>query len=179
MELDGRGAHLTRFAFEDDRARDAALTAAGYRCLRFTAPSYEDEGAVAEEVTSYLCPSYRLTAMRSLTVTERDCLDRYCTLLRERLGSGLVSIQMFGSAARGDMWAPDSPMHSDVDLLVTSAELSRQEQEELLNATYPLYLECGRQLSPQFFTEARLSKPEDQRTRALLQRVLKDAVSVG
>jgi hypothetical protein len=53
------------------------------------------------------------------------------------------------------MWAPDSPMHADVDLLVvTSAELSRQEQK----------------------AEARLSEPEDQRTRAFLQRSLKDAV---
>jgi predicted nucleotidyltransferase len=39
-----------------------------------------------------------------LTETERDCLNRYCRLLAERLGRNLVAIRMFGSAARGDMW---------------------------------------------------------------------------
>jgi very-short-patch-repair endonuclease len=36
VELDGRAAHLRAEAFEEDRARDAALTATGLRPLRFT-----------------------------------------------------------------------------------------------------------------------------------------------
>ena len=36
VELDGRAAHERRTAFEDDRARDAALSAIGLRPLRFT-----------------------------------------------------------------------------------------------------------------------------------------------
>lgn len=36
VELDGRAAHARVAAFEDDRARDAALTATGLRPLRFT-----------------------------------------------------------------------------------------------------------------------------------------------
>lgn len=36
VETDGRETHGTRAAFEDDRARDAKLTAAGYRVVRFT-----------------------------------------------------------------------------------------------------------------------------------------------
>lgn len=36
VETDGRETHATRQAFEDDRARDAKLTAAGYRVVRFT-----------------------------------------------------------------------------------------------------------------------------------------------
>ena len=36
VETDGRGTHLTRAAFERDRARDARLVALGYRVLRFT-----------------------------------------------------------------------------------------------------------------------------------------------
>jgi predicted transcriptional regulator of viral defense system/very-short-patch-repair endonuclease len=36
VELDGRDAHARVTAFEEDRARDAALTAAGLRPLRFT-----------------------------------------------------------------------------------------------------------------------------------------------
>ena len=36
VEVDGRDSHTTRFDFENDRARDARLTAAGWTVLRFT-----------------------------------------------------------------------------------------------------------------------------------------------
>ncbi len=36
VETDGWDTHRTKKAFRDDRAKDAALTAAGYRVLRFT-----------------------------------------------------------------------------------------------------------------------------------------------
>ena len=36
VETDGWDSHSTRAAFENDRAKDAALTAAGYRVVRFT-----------------------------------------------------------------------------------------------------------------------------------------------
>ena len=37
VELDGRAAHATRRAFEQDRVRDAELTVAGQRVVRITA----------------------------------------------------------------------------------------------------------------------------------------------
>jgi predicted nucleotidyltransferase len=117
--------------------------------------------------------------MRSLDERERDCLRRYCELLHEHLGERLVAVRMFGSAARGDMWAAQAPMNSDVDLLVvTRADVPEEEREQLLNETYPLYLECGRQLSPHFFSERRLAEPESERTRAFLARVEGEAVAV-
>jgi predicted nucleotidyltransferase len=110
--------------------------------------------------------------MVRLTDVEHDCLARYCDLLAERLGDRLVAVRMFGSAARDDMWGAQSPMHSDVDLLVVTREaVPEGEQEDLLNATYPLYLECGRQLSPHFLSERRLAAPEDERTREFLERI--------
>jgi len=36
IEIDGFAAHGTKRAFERDLARDATLTAAGYRVMRFT-----------------------------------------------------------------------------------------------------------------------------------------------
>lgn len=36
VEVDGRETHLTRQAFERDRAKDAKLTVAGHRVVRFT-----------------------------------------------------------------------------------------------------------------------------------------------
>jgi predicted nucleotidyltransferase len=105
---------------------------------------------------------------------ERDCLRRYCELLAGRLGQELVRVRMFGSAARGDMWPPGSPMHSDIDLLVvTRRGVPEAVQEELLNETYPLYLECGRQLSPTFLTEARAAEASE-----FLAQVERDGVDV-
>jgi hypothetical protein len=110
---------------------------------------------------------------------ERECLARFCALLQERLSGRLVEVWMFGSAARGDMWPAHSPMHSDIDLLVVTRDnISEREQEGLLNETYPLFLECGRQLSPHFFSERRLAEPDDERTRDFLGRVTPDVVPV-
>jgi predicted nucleotidyltransferase len=114
--------------------------------------------------------------MAELTDTERACLARYCALLAERLGDRLVAVRMFGSAARGDMWGPGSPMHSDVDLLVVTRDaMPEREQDDLLNETYPLCLECGRQLSPHFFSEDRLAAPGDECTREFLARIEPEA----
>lgn len=117
--------------------------------------------------------------MSSLTGAERACLRRYLILLAERLGDGLVAVRMFGSAARGDMWPADSPMHSDIDLLVlTRGEVPAEVQEALGNETYSLYLECSRQFSPQFVPAARLGAPRHDRDRAFLAQLAADAVDV-
>jgi predicted nucleotidyltransferase len=118
-------------------------------------------------------------AMTALNEAERDCVRRYRAMLEKRLGDRLVTVRLFGSAVRGDMWPPSSPMHSDIDLLVvTRGEIPKAEREELLGATYPLYLECGRQLSPQFFSERRLADPGEARTTAFLDRVQAEGVEV-
>ena len=74
--------------------------------------------------------------LRRFSPLERDCLLCYCTLLRERLGGSLLRLVLFGSAARGDMWDAGSPMHSDIDLLVVTAEvLPPETAEQLVNET--------------------------------------------
>jgi very-short-patch-repair endonuclease len=51
VEVDGGAAHHTRRAFENDRSRDAGLTASGYRVMRFTQLRLErDPAAVADEL---------------------------------------------------------------------------------------------------------------------------------
>ena len=53
VELDGRDAHARRLAFEADRARDRALTVAGYRVIRITWRQLRDEPlAVAADLRS-------------------------------------------------------------------------------------------------------------------------------
>ena len=116
--------------------------------------------------------------LRHLSEAERDCVRRYLALLRDRLGPELQRVVLFGSAARGDMWDAGSPMHSDIDLLVvTRTQLDETVVEELVNETYPLYLECGRQIGPQVRTEASL-QGQDERSRAFAENIARDGVEL-
>jgi hypothetical protein len=54
VETDGRETHATRAAFERDRARDAELTADGYRVVRFTWRQVRDEPDRIVELLSRL-----------------------------------------------------------------------------------------------------------------------------
>jgi very-short-patch-repair endonuclease len=59
VETDGWDTHKTRQAFEDDRAKDAALMAAGYRVVRFTWRQLRDDPAtVAERLRAIIGASY-------------------------------------------------------------------------------------------------------------------------
>jgi predicted nucleotidyltransferase len=91
--------------------------------------------------------------VEGLTDAERRTLDAYVALLRDRLGDRLLAIRVFGSVARGEAWWDGMPIRSDLDLLVLVREpLDAALQQELVDATYPLFLESGRQLGPQFRT---------------------------
>ena len=70
VETDGRQDHLTRHAFEEDRARDVRLTVLGYRVLRFTHRQLVYESArVALSISSTLYPSgSRTNAIRGPSV---------------------------------------------------------------------------------------------------------------
>jgi hypothetical protein len=57
IETDGWETHRTRHAFESDRAKDAALTAAGYIVVRFTWRQLRDDpDTVAERIKAILRP---------------------------------------------------------------------------------------------------------------------------
>jgi predicted nucleotidyltransferase len=108
--------------------------------------------------------------LAGLTGAERDCVDRYVAALAGTLGETLEEVWLFGSAARGDMWADFWPMHSDIDLLVvTSARLSEKCEGKLLATTYDLYLQSGRQISPAFATRDQLHS-EQARLQAAVNR---------
>ena len=77
------------------------------------------------------------------------------------------------------MWPRHMAMNSDIDLLViTAGELEPAIQEALVNDTYPLYLECGRQISPQFWSTAKLMSPQAEGAVAFKQRVLADGAPI-
>jgi predicted nucleotidyltransferase len=109
-------------------------------------------------------------ALELLTVTERDCLERYLATLREELDEQLLGVWIFGSVARGERWPHGMPIRSDLDMLVVVAErLPEERADELVDATFPLFLEAGRQIGPQFRTPAQL-----ERESAFLENVRRD-----
>jgi len=111
-------------------------------------------------------------ALVHLNETERDCVLQYLSLLIDQMAETLQEVWLFGSAARGDMWPDWSPMHSDIDLLLlTERPVPLELQESLVNETYPLFLKCGRQISPQFRTIAQFYVPADDKTSDFSQRV--------
>jgi predicted nucleotidyltransferase len=88
-----------------------------------------------------------------LNDTERRTLDAYVGILLGELGDRLLEVHVFGSVARGEAWPAGMPIRSDLDLLVLVADpLGESDEQALLDATFPLFLESGRQISPQFRT---------------------------
>jgi predicted nucleotidyltransferase len=113
-------------------------------------------------------------ALELLTVTERRTLDAYRALLRERLGDDLLGIWVFGSVARGESWPAGMAIRSDLDVLVVVATaLEPDFEQELIDATYPLFLESGRQIGPQFRTREQLG-----RTPEFIENVRRDATAI-
>jgi predicted nucleotidyltransferase len=107
-----------------------------------------------------------------MTDTERTCVQSYLDLLAQRFANSLVVVWLFGSFARGDTWGRHWPMNSDIDLLIlTEQPIADRDREELLNETYPLYLECGRQISPQFRTVREFQNPTTERELAFTARL--------
>jgi predicted nucleotidyltransferase len=97
-----------------------------------------------------------------LTDTERRTLDAYSAHLRDRLADDLLGIWVFGSVARGESWPAGMPIRSDLDVLVVVATaLEPDFEQELIDATYPLFLESGRQIGPQFRTREQLGRTPD------------------
>ena len=47
-----------------------------------------------------------------------------------------------------------------------------------MNETYPLFLECGRQLSPHFYSQRQLAEPDTDRMRDFVAGIAHDIVVV-
>jgi hypothetical protein len=63
-------------------------------------------------------------------------------------------------------------MHSDIDLLVLTRDpLPETTLESLGKETYPLFLECGRQIAPQFKVVDLFRTGADERMREFRARV--------
>jgi predicted nucleotidyltransferase len=114
-----------------------------------------------------------------LTGPERSCLERYLDVLVDTLGDDLLEVHVYGSVARGESWPAGMPIRSDLDLLVVTSEPVLQGVvAQLVDATMPLFLECGRQLGPVFRTHADLEHPKTERAAEFLRQFRRDAIPV-
>jgi len=72
IETDGWDTHRTRQAFEDDRAKDAALTAAGYTVMRFTWRQLRDDPqTVADRIRAGCCRAFASAPARAWSAASR------------------------------------------------------------------------------------------------------------
>lgn len=107
-----------------------------------------------------------MTKLPSLSVAERDCLRRYVEALLGIAEGRIDEVWVFGSVARREAWPQGMGIRSDLDLLaVVSTSLPAEAAQAAIDATYPLFLECGRQISPQFWTAVELDRPSTERKR--------------
>ncbi|HUP02252.1 MAG TPA: nucleotidyltransferase domain-containing protein [Gemmatimonadota bacterium] len=95
--------------------------------------------------------------------------------VQSALGESLGEIWLYGSFVRGDMWSRRSSMTSDIDLLVlTSIEINAELRDQLDNEIYPMYLECGRQISLQFWSVAKFDRPPTALAQEFKERLLQE-----
>ena len=110
---------------------------------------------------------------------ERECLACYVEILKQELGSSLLQIWLYGPVVRGDMWSRSMPMHSDIEVLVlTSESVDDKALNRLLNATYPIYMECGRQISPIFYDIEDIKVPKNKERKAFIERVKREGQTI-
>ena len=107
-----------------------------------------------------------------LTEQEQKAVERFATTLRERWGSEIIEIHLFGSKARGDA-GPES----DVDLLVVTERTDWRLKDEIGRVATKILLAEGIYLSIKV-----LGKSLYQRLVALeapfIKNVLREGASV-
>jgi predicted nucleotidyltransferase len=113
-----------------------------------------------------------LPDLSALDESARSCLARYVGRLIASLGEELEEVVLFGLVARAESWPQGMPIRSDIDLLVvTRASVDVAVTTQLLEATYELFLECGRQIAPCFRARKEMQNPADDRAAAFLLNV--------
>ena len=107
-----------------------------------------------------------------LNAEEVAPLERYVQYLIARLGKNPLEVAVFGSVARNTIWPKNSPMRSDIDLLVLVEEVLFPEVfEQAINETYELFVFYGRQISPQFKSRSWVLAPPTPKAQAFIEDV--------
>ncbi len=96
---------------------------------------------------------------QGLTRQENEAIRKFCQLVRERLGTNLVEIRLFGSKARGT-----SNEGSDIDLLVLTANHDWAIEQSVVDVAVNINLEYDVLISPLVISQSRYFSPLYQET---------------
>lgn len=89
-----------------------------------------------------------------LSERESRAIREFCRLVREKLGSGLKEVRLFGSKARGT-----SRLESDIDILLITAGKDRSLEEIVIDAAVEVNLEHDVLIAPLVIPESRYYSP--------------------
>lgn len=81
--------------------------------------------------------------MSKISKTEEKAIREFKTQLSQKLGKDIISIQLFGSKARGDFHK-----ESDVDVLIVLKRKMRKSEDFIIGLTTDLALKYGVNISP-------------------------------
>lgn len=96
----------------------------------------------------------RAVVPRGLSERESRAIREFCRLVREKLGSGLKELRLFGSKARGT-----SGPESDIDVLLITVGKDRVLEEMVVEAAVEVNLEYDVFIVPLVIPESRYYSP--------------------
>lgn len=103
-------------------------------------------------------------------------VDAYAGVLRQKYGSSLKGLYIFGSRARGD-FRP----YSDVDVAVVLDDSTGQASQvlPLSELAYDVFLETGAEIQPWAFREAEWEQPDGSASPDLVRSAKRDGRPVA
>jgi predicted nucleotidyltransferase len=107
-----------------------------------------------------------------LSALDRQALTLFQERLRHAYPKQVVSIQLFGSKARGT-----ATEESDVDLLVVMTEANWRTSRRVINLAARVWTETGVNISPKVYSQGQLADMR-RRRNVFLQSVEQDALPV-
>ena len=108
----------------------------------------------------------------NLPLKEKQVIFKFKEALENSLGENLVSLQLFGSKARGDF-----RKDSDIDILLVIIEKNQQAEELIYNIVVDLMLKTGFYLSVKIFDLKEFEKLNKIPT-VFMQKVAREAKKI-
>ncbi len=85
---------------------------------------------------------------------DKEAVEEFCSIVREKLGRNVKSIKLFGSKASGK----DTP-GSDIDLFIVVSEKTPEAEEAILNAAFEIDLKYDVYVSPRVVPHSVMKDP--------------------
>lgn len=101
---------------------------------------------------------------------ERAAVQEFCAAVREKLGSAVKEIKLFGSKVRGT----DTP-ESDIDLFIVVSERTPEIEDTIIDLAFTADLKYDVYISPRVVAQSVLDHPV-WKTTAFIRQVEREGV---